>query len=60
MKEIDDECLVLEPNPFTPSATYRRIAIDEAASVSLLIDADPEKPFNLPEAKFLGQEIIEW
>ena len=59
MKEIDDDCIVLEPTSFSPSATYRRLAIDEAASVSLLIDIDPAKPFDLPEAKFLGQELIE-
>ena len=59
MKEIDDHCLVLEPTSYCPSATYRRIAIDQQATVSLLIDVDPSKPSDLPEARFLGRVVIE-
>ena len=59
MKEIDDHCLVLEPTSYCPTATYRRIAIDQAATVSLLIDVDPLKPADLPEARFLGRAVIE-
>ncbi|KAH9496141.1 hypothetical protein Btru_012151 [Bulinus truncatus] len=52
MKEIDDNCLILEPKQPNFSSTYRRLAIN--SSISLQITVNCRQPMTFPKCKFLG------
>ncbi|KAB0393624.1 hypothetical protein E2I00_011347, partial [Balaenoptera physalus] len=54
MDEIDEKTWVLEPEKPTRSATARRIALGNNASIN--IEVDPRHPTMLPECCFLGAD----
>uniref|UniRef100_A0A452RSU8 E3 ubiquitin-protein ligase FANCL n=1 Tax=Ursus americanus TaxID=9643 RepID=A0A452RSU8_URSAM len=56
MDEIDEKTWVLEPEKPTRSATARRIALGNNASVN--IEVDPRHPTMLPECCFLGADHV--
>ncbi|XP_021556979.1 E3 ubiquitin-protein ligase FANCL isoform X2 [Neomonachus schauinslandi] len=56
MDEIDEKTWVLEPEKPTRSATARRIALGNNASIN--IDVDPRHPTMLPECCFLGADHV--
>ncbi|KAM3931651.1 E3 ubiquitin-protein ligase FANCL isoform 1-T1 [Leptodactylus fuscus] len=56
LDEIDSKTWVLEPEKPTRSATMRRIAIGNNASIT--IDVDPRHPSMLPECYFLGADHV--
>ncbi|XP_006881087.1 PREDICTED: E3 ubiquitin-protein ligase FANCL-like [Elephantulus edwardii] len=56
MDEIDEKTWVLEPENPTRSATARRIALGNNASVN--IDVDPRHPTMPPECYFLGADHV--
>ncbi|XP_045740910.1 E3 ubiquitin-protein ligase FANCL isoform X2 [Mirounga angustirostris] len=56
MDEIDEKTWVLEPEKPTRSATARRIALGNNASIN--IDIDPRHPTMLPECCFLGADHV--
>ncbi|XP_022453045.1 E3 ubiquitin-protein ligase FANCL isoform X2 [Delphinapterus leucas] len=56
MDEIDEKTWVLEPEKPTRSATARRIALGNNASIN--IEVDPRHPTMLPECCFLGADHV--
>ncbi|KAF5918009.1 hypothetical protein HPG69_019815 [Diceros bicornis minor] len=56
MDEIDEKTWVLEPEKPTRSATSRRIALGNNASIN--IEVDPMHPTMLPECCFLGADHV--
>ncbi|XP_029793271.1 E3 ubiquitin-protein ligase FANCL isoform X3 [Suricata suricatta] len=56
MDEIDEKTWVLEPEKPTRSATARRIALGNNASIH--IEVDPKHPTMLPECCFLGADHV--
>ncbi|KAM7078571.1 E3 ubiquitin-protein ligase FANCL [Molossus nigricans] len=56
MDEIDEKTWVLEPEKPTRSATARRIALGNNASIH--IEVDPRHPTMLPECCFLGADHV--
>ncbi|XP_072121373.1 E3 ubiquitin-protein ligase FANCL isoform X1 [Mobula birostris] len=56
MDEIDEKTWVLEPENPTRTATTRRIAISNNASIN--VDVDPRHPKMLPECCFLGADHV--
>lgn len=56
MDEIDEKTWVLEPQKPTRSATGRRIALGNNASIS--VEVDPRHPNMLPELCFLGADHV--
>ncbi|KAM6179328.1 E3 ubiquitin-protein ligase FANCL isoform 2-T2 [Erethizon dorsatum] len=56
MDEIDEKTWVLEPQKPTRSATARRIALGNNASIN--IEVDPRHPTMLPECCFLGADHV--
>uniref|UniRef100_A0ABI7VR99 FA complementation group L n=1 Tax=Felis catus TaxID=9685 RepID=A0ABI7VR99_FELCA len=54
--EIDEKTWVLEPEKPTRSATARRIALGNNASIH--IEVDPKHPTMLPECCFLGADHV--
>ncbi|XP_006083375.1 E3 ubiquitin-protein ligase FANCL isoform X3 [Myotis lucifugus] len=56
MDEIDEKTWVLEPEKPTRSATARRIAVGNNASIH--IEVDPKHPTMLPECYFLGADHV--
>ncbi|XP_077648032.1 E3 ubiquitin-protein ligase FANCL isoform X2 [Urocitellus parryii] len=56
MDEIDEKTWVLEPEKPTRSATTRRIALGNNASIN--IEVDPRHPTMLPECCFLGADHV--
>ena len=52
LDEIDFNCWVIEPEPFTRSAVHRRLVLKE--DVSLIVTLDPSRPTTLPRCRFLG------
>ncbi|XP_077771592.1 E3 ubiquitin-protein ligase FANCL isoform X1 [Canis aureus] len=56
MDEIDEKTWVLEPEKPTRSATTRRIALENRASIN--IEVDPRHPTMLPECCFLGADHV--
>ncbi|EHB09808.1 E3 ubiquitin-protein ligase FANCL [Heterocephalus glaber] len=56
MDEIDEKTWVLEPQKPTRSATARRIALGNNASIN--VEVDPRHPTMLPECCFLGADHV--
>ncbi|KAM5228050.1 E3 ubiquitin-protein ligase FANCL [Ctenodactylus gundi] len=56
MDEVDEKTWVLEPEKPTRSATTRRIALGNNASIN--VEVDPRHPTMLPECCFLGADHV--
>ena len=52
LDDIDSNCWVIEPEPFSRGAVHRRIVLKE--DVSLIVTLDPSQPTSLPRCRFLG------
>lgn len=56
LKEIDDNCWVLEPEVNAFRCTYRRIALEGSSSIR--VDIDPTQPSTFPECRFVGPSSV--
>ncbi|XP_012144365.2 E3 ubiquitin-protein ligase Fancl isoform X1 [Megachile rotundata] len=54
LKQIDENCCVMDPLQPKPCHLYRRIYL--TPSLSMFIKIDPLNPMDLPEIKFMGSE----
>ncbi|XP_029040269.2 E3 ubiquitin-protein ligase FANCL isoform X3 [Osmia bicornis bicornis] len=54
LKQIDENCWVMDPLQPKPCHLYRRIYL--TPSLSMFIKIDPLNPMDLPEIKFMGSE----
>ncbi|XP_076478160.1 E3 ubiquitin-protein ligase Fancl isoform X3 [Bombus vancouverensis nearcticus] len=54
LKQIDQNCWVIDPLPPKPSHLYRRIYL--TPSLSMFIKIDPLNHMDLPEIKFMGSD----
>ncbi|XP_043596741.1 E3 ubiquitin-protein ligase FANCL isoform X4 [Bombus pyrosoma] len=54
LKQIDQNCWVIDPLPPKPSHLYRRIYL--TSSLSMFIKIDPLNHMDLPEIKFMGSD----
>ena len=52
LDDIDSNCWVIEPEPYTRGAVHRRIVLK--GDVSLIVTLDPSQPTTLPRCRFLG------
>ena len=52
LDDIDSNCWVIEPEPFSRGAVHRRVVLK--GDVSLIVTLDPSQPTSLPRCRFLG------
>jgi len=56
LKDLDEECWILEPEVPSYDCQYRRIALGKNSS--LRIDVNPLQPSTFPECRFLGPSTV--
>eukprot|EP01117_Protostelium_nocturnum_P014610 TRINITY_DN5577_c0_g1_i2.p1 TRINITY_DN5577_c0_g1~~TRINITY_DN5577_c0_g1_i2.p1 ORF type:complete len:400 (-),score=160.21 TRINITY_DN5577_c0_g1_i2:37-1236(-) len=54
LRDLDENCWILEPEHPTYSSLSRRIALEQHRSIQVKLD--PSRPYSIPEIQFLGPE----